>query len=130
MAYTRISKYGVEMMKRLVVSITSKSRDEARRQVLAVYKTFQRQVSVMYSKFELQDMTLPAFRAVIKREFLKNGHITDTHVIDRHVYEVHNHLYSIRFDFYNPDHVRNYLFRENVDEKPTDFLSKFLAGNE
>lgn len=37
---------------------------------------------------------------------------------------------SIRMAYYNPDHVRNYLFAENVEAKPKDFLSKFLNGKE
>ena len=30
--------------------------------------------------------------------------------------------------YYNTDHVRNMLFRENIDPKAKDFLSKFLSG--
>ena len=37
-------------------------------------------------------------------------------------------MYAIRYAFYNPDHVRNYLFRENVEAPAKDFLSKFLSG--
>lgn len=40
------------------------------------------------------------------------------------------HMYAIQYAFYNPDHVRNYLFRENVEPKPKDFLSKFLNGQD
>lgn len=30
--------------------------------------------------------------------------------------------------YYNMDHVRNILFRENIDPTSKDFLSRFLAG--
>ena len=43
---------------------------------------------------------------------------------------IFQHMESIRMAYYNPDHVRNYLFAENVEAKPKDFLSKFLNGKE
>lgn len=76
----------------------------------------------------MQDMPLGVFRSVLKQQFVKNAHVTDVRIIDRLVAETRQHMYSIDFAFYNPDHVRNYLFRENVEAKPKDFLSKFLSG--
>ncbi|RCN35135.1 putative 3-demethylubiquinone-9 3-O-methyltransferase [Ancylostoma caninum] len=78
----------------------------------------------------MHDMPLGVFRSVLKQQFMKNAHITDLRIIDRLVGETKQHMYSIRYAFYNPDHVRNYLFRENVEAKPKDFLSKFLNGQE
>ncbi|KAH7730966.1 NUO-3 protein [Aphelenchoides avenae] len=75
-------------------------------------------------------MPLPVFRELLKTQFTKQGHLTDLRVIDRKVHETYAHIESFNMAYYNPDHVRNYLLRENVDPKPKDFLSKFLAGKD
>ncbi|VDD87862.1 unnamed protein product [Enterobius vermicularis] len=72
-------------------------------------------------------MPLPYFRLVLKKEFLKNAHLTDIRVIDRKVNECEQHLCSLKYYFYNEEHLRNYLFREDVDEKPKDFMTKFCS---
>lgn len=43
-----------------------------------------------------------------------------------HVLLPFQHIEAFEWGWYNPDHVRNYLLRENIDPKPKDFLSKFL----
>lgn len=40
------------------------------------------------------------------------------------------HIKSIKYAFYNPYMVRNYLYGENNEPKPQDFLSKFLQGKD
>ncbi|CAD6199248.1 unnamed protein product [Caenorhabditis auriculariae] len=115
---------------RTVAPVKSTNHKDARLAVLQVYKEFQRLTPKFWWDFGLQDMPLGVFRAVIKKQFTKNAQLTDVRVIDRLVGETHQHMYSIRYAFYNPDHVRNYLFAENIEAKPKDFLSKFLNGKE
>lgn len=115
---------------RVVAPVKSNNAAEARMSVLQAYKEFQRLTPKFWWDFGLHDMPLGVFRAVIKKQFTKNGHLTDVRVVDRMVGETHMHMESIRMAYYNPDHVRNYLFAENVDAKPKDFLSKFLNGKE
>ncbi|KAI6198300.1 Complex 1 LYR protein and Methyltransferase type 11 domain containing protein [Aphelenchoides fujianensis] len=111
-----------------VTPVTSRSAEEAR-----LGRAASLQGAKITPKFwfdyELQDLPLPVFRNVLKREFTKNAHITDVRIIDRKVGECYKDIESIQWAFYNPDHVRNFLFRENVEPKAKDFLSKFLSGN-
>uniref|UniRef100_A0A1I7YYQ9 NADH dehydrogenase [ubiquinone] 1 alpha subcomplex subunit 6 n=1 Tax=Steinernema glaseri TaxID=37863 RepID=A0A1I7YYQ9_9BILA len=129
MSGARLTKAGAEVV-RHVVPVKSSSKDQARTSVLAVYKELQRLTPQFWWDYGMHDMPLPVFRAVLKKQFTKNAHLSDLRVIDRKVAETHQHMQSIRYAFYNPDHVRNYLFRENVDAKPKDFLSQFLSGKE
>ncbi|EFO92616.1 hypothetical protein GCK72_012869 [Caenorhabditis remanei] len=115
---------------RTVAPVKSNNSAEARMSVLQAYKEFQRLTPKFWWDFGLHDMPLGVFRAVIKKQFTKNGHLTDVRVVDRLVGETNMHMESIRMAYYNPDHVRNYLFAENVEAKPKDFLSKFLNGKE
>ncbi|CAJ0582573.1 unnamed protein product, partial [Mesorhabditis spiculigera] len=113
-----------------MTAVKSANKEQARASVLQVYKELQRLTPNFWWDFEMTDMPLPVFRAVLKQQFVKNAHIQDVRIVDRLVGEAHQHIYSIRYAFYNPDHVRNYLFRENVEPKPKDFLSKFLIGKD
>uniref|UniRef100_A0A7E4ZPV9 WASH_WAHD domain-containing protein n=1 Tax=Panagrellus redivivus TaxID=6233 RepID=A0A7E4ZPV9_PANRE len=90
----------------------------------------QRLAPKFWHDYDLKDMPLPVFRAVLKKQFTKNAHLNDVRVIDRQVGETKQHIYSINYNFYNKDHVRNFLFRENVEAKPKDFLSRFLSQKE
>ena len=126
----RVTKAGAEALTRHVTPIISSSREEARARVLAVYKELQRITPKFWFDYDMKDMPLPVFRAVIKKQFDKKAHLTDARVIDREVEEVYQHMKSIEYKFYNKDHVRNFLFRENVEAKPKDFLSRFLTQKE
>uniref|UniRef100_A0A0N4ZD25 Complex I-B14 n=2 Tax=Parastrongyloides trichosuri TaxID=131310 RepID=A0A0N4ZD25_PARTI len=118
----RVSKMAGQVSTKLVAPVVSSSREEARRNVLSIYKEVQRIAPKFWFDYGLQDTPLSVFREVLKKQFLKNKHIQDIRIID--------HLVSIKYAFYNPDHVRNMLFRENIDAKPTDFLSQFLSGKQ
>ncbi|PIO72949.1 complex 1 protein [Teladorsagia circumcincta] len=115
---------------RQVAPVQSVSKDQARRSVLQVYKDLQRITPTFWWDFGMVDMPLGVFRSVLKQQFMKNAHIDDIRIVDRLVAETRQHMVAIKYAFYNPDHVRNFLFRENVQAKPKDFLSKFLNGQE
>ncbi|CAB3406523.1 unnamed protein product [Caenorhabditis bovis] len=125
----RVVRSGAQAV-RTVAPIKSSNPQEARMAVLQVYKEFQRMTPKFWWDYGLHDMPLGVFRAVIKKQFTKNGHLTDVRVVDRLVGETNKHMEAIRYTFYNPDHVRNYLFAENIEAKPKDFLSKFLNGKD
>uniref|UniRef100_A0A7I4YKE4 NADH dehydrogenase [ubiquinone] 1 alpha subcomplex subunit 6 n=1 Tax=Haemonchus contortus TaxID=6289 RepID=A0A7I4YKE4_HAECO len=115
---------------RQVVPLHSVNKGQARRAVLQVYKDLQRMTPKFWWDFGLHDMPLGVLRSSLKQQFMKNAHIDDIRIVDRLVAETKQHMVAIEHAFYNPDHVRNYLFRENVQAKPKDFLSKFLNGQE
>lgn len=121
---------GAKAIAREVTPIVSSNKDQARASVLAVYKELQRLAPTFWWDYELHDMPLPVFRAVLKKQFTSNAHLNDVRVIDRKVAECKQHIVGIKYAFYNGDHIRNYLFRENVEARPKDFLSKFLMGKE
>ncbi|WKY05586.1 hypothetical protein Q1695_006078 [Nippostrongylus brasiliensis] len=115
---------------RKVAPVQSMSKEEARRSVLQAYKDLQRMTPKFWWDYGMHDMPLGVFRSVLKQQFVKNSHLSDIRIIDRLVGETKQHMYAIQYAFYNPEHVRNFLFRENVEPKPKDFLSKFLAGQD
>ncbi len=78
----------------------------------------------------LNDRPLPDFRFTLKKEFLKNAHLTDIRAIDRLVQKAEVELVNCQRYLNNYDHIKNYLYKENIEPKPTDFLSKFFAGKE
>ena len=90
--------------------VKSKNPEEARIAVLQAYKELQRLTPKFWWDFGMQDMPLGVFRAVLKQQFTANAAIKDIRVIDRKVGETHQHMEAIRMAYYNPDHVRNYLF--------------------
>lgn len=110
--------------------ITSVTKGQAKASVLAVYKALQRKAPTTWWDYGFQDMPLPVFRMLIKKEFMKNAHIKDIRVIDRMVEEAKQHLYALDYYFYNEEHLRNYFYREDLQEKPKDFMTKFLHGKD
>ncbi|MFH4979113.1 hypothetical protein AB6A40_005822 [Gnathostoma spinigerum] len=113
-----------------VTPVVSTTREEARASVLAVYKKVQRMAPKFWWDYRLHDIPLPIFRAILKKQFTKNAHLSDLRIIDRKVAECEQDIVSVKWAFYNPEHVRNMLFRENIETKPKDFLTNFLNGKE
>ncbi|KAH8037305.1 hypothetical protein HPB51_009860 [Rhipicephalus microplus] len=66
-------------------------------------------------------------RAKLREEYLKNKHVRDIRAIDLLVIKGQMELVETLSIFKQKSHVMNY-FKETVNPKPTDFMSKFLAG--
>lgn len=58
---------------------------------------------------------------------MKNKHVTDIRVIDMLVVKGHNELKEVVKLWKQPCHLM-YYFKDSVEPKPTDFLSKFMSG--
>jgi len=125
----RIVRAGVEGVVKKVTPIKSRTPEEARLDVLKVYKVLQRLTPDCWFDYDLVDIPLPVFREVLKKQFIKNAHINDLRIIDRKVAECYNDIESINMRYYNAYHIRNMLFRENMEPRSKDFLSNFLSGN-
>ncbi|CAG9530428.1 unnamed protein product, partial [Cercopithifilaria johnstoni] len=88
----------------------------------------QRCAPEIYNKFHLEDMPLSVFRAALKKQYTNNAHLTDFRVIDRKIAECRQVILACQKNWYNSYHLRNVLFRENIEAKPKDFLSTFLRS--
>uniref|UniRef100_A0A914EA02 NADH dehydrogenase [ubiquinone] 1 alpha subcomplex subunit 6 n=1 Tax=Acrobeloides nanus TaxID=290746 RepID=A0A914EA02_9BILA len=126
----RVVKSSTGAVARLVTPIASQNTEEAHRRVLSSYKEMQRYAPIFWWDFNFTDMPLPVFRSLLKQQFLKNSHVGDIRVVDRLVGEFEMHMLNIRKGYYNSDHCRNVLLKENIELKPKDFLSKFLTQKE
>lgn len=67
------------------------------------------------------------FRAKLREEFLKHKDLDDIRVIDRLVIRGQMELQETLAIWKQPSHIMRY-WKETVEPKPTDFLSKFLSG--
>jgi len=122
-------RIGAEGVVKKVTPIKSRTPEEARLDVLKAYKALQRITPIFWHDYDFYDIPLPLFRDSLKKQFLKNAHINDIRIIDRKVAECYNDIESINMRYYNHYHIRNILFRENIEPKSKDFLSQFLSGN-
>ncbi|KAI6187408.1 hypothetical protein M3Y98_00240000 [Aphelenchoides besseyi] len=129
MASTRVARLGAETVVKSVTPVSSRTPEQARLGVLQVYKNLQKITPKFWFDYNLVDIPLPVFRNVLKNEFTKNAHHSDLRIIDRKVAECYKDIEAVQMAYYNPEHVRNYLFRENIDPKAKDFLSQFLSGS-
>lgn len=68
-------------------------------------------------------------REKLKEEFVKRKHVTDVRVIDMLVIKGQMELKETVEFWKQKGHLMNY-FQETIEPKPTDFLSKFVAGKE
>nr|CRZ25075.1 BMA-COQ-3 [Brugia malayi] len=113
---------------REVIPIVSANKAQSRSNVLALYKEMQRYAPKLYKQFHFDDMPLSVFRAALKKQYINNAHLTDFRVIDRKIAECRQVMLACQKHWYNSYHLRNNLFRENVEAKPKDFLSTFLRS--
>ncbi|CAI6362939.1 unnamed protein product [Macrosiphum euphorbiae] len=113
---------------KIVRPLLSSDKSEAKKRVLNLYKTYYRQIPLM-----LFDRHLPVSKEEcqikLKEEFLKNKHITDVRVIDMLVIKGQMLLQEIVTKWAQDCHIMT-LFKDTVEPKPNDFLSKFVNNND
>lgn len=113
---------------RAVRPILSTSHDEARANVIRLYKACYRQAPKMQLDYRVQKSALQ-IREKIKELFMRNKAITDIRAIDMMVVRgraefhdtLHMHKQSIHFMHY---------WRQTEEPRPTDFMGKFLDGHD
>ncbi|CAN7943930.1 unnamed protein product [Ixodes hexagonus] len=66
-------------------------------------------------------------RTKLRQEFLKNKHVRDIRAIDLLVIKGQMELVETLKIFKQKSHVMAF-FKDTVEPRPTDFMSKFLSG--
>merc|ERR1712039_910290 len=103
---------------RQVKPLLSVSRNEARLRTLALYKAWQRQVPFICEEYDIPP-TQKMVRDKVKEKFLANANAKDTRVIDMLVEK-----------WQQAPHIMSKYFAESYEERPKDFMSKFLTGSD
>ncbi|GIX67545.1 NADH dehydrogenase 1 alpha subcomplex subunit 6 [Caerostris extrusa] len=108
--------------------ILSIDREQARRNVLRLYKAWHKSLLRIIQLHNLP-ISLKTGRDKIKESFANNRDITDIRVIDMLVTKGHMELKECVNVWKQPSHVMAY-FKDTVEPKPKDFLGRFFAGLE
>ncbi|NP_001164372.1 NADH dehydrogenase [ubiquinone] 1 alpha subcomplex subunit 6 isoform X1 [Nasonia vitripennis] len=118
----------VQTVTRQVRPLLSLNQSEARRRVFNLYRAWVRQIP-----FILQDYEIPKsdkdLKEKIRGEFMKHANIKDIRVIDMLVIKGQMELKEVAERWKNKGTLMFY-FKDTVEPKPTDFLSKFMSGHD
>ncbi|GAA27184.1 NADH dehydrogenase [ubiquinone] 1 alpha subcomplex subunit 6 [Clonorchis sinensis] len=111
--------------------ILSRNHAEAKRRVLNLYRAWYRQLPFIVKEyaFSQSNVTVPILYAKLREEFYKHKDVTDLRIIDMLIHRGQNELIEVAHVWKSDTHLMDY-FRDNVPEKPKDFLGKFLRGHE
>ncbi|CAG0917793.1 unnamed protein product [Notodromas monacha] len=111
---------------RNVKPVMSLDRSEARRRVLGLYKAWYRQIPYVVAEYDIPK-SKEQCREKLREQFLQNKDITDIRVIDMLAIKGQMELVETVKMHKQSCHVMAY-FKETVNKRPEDFLSKFYAG--
>ncbi|XP_043282660.1 NADH dehydrogenase [ubiquinone] 1 alpha subcomplex subunit 6 [Venturia canescens] len=113
---------------RQVKPLLSLDSSEARRRALNLYRSWYRQIPYIAMDFDLP-LNENDLRKKLRDEFMKHRNVKDIRVIDMLVIKGQMELKETANIWKNKNHVM-YYFRDTVEKKPTDFLSKFMTGHD
>nr|XP_053648799.1 NADH dehydrogenase [ubiquinone] 1 alpha subcomplex subunit 6-like [Cherax quadricarinatus] len=121
---SRVVKSGARQVKPLL----SVDQSEARKRVLNLYKAWYRQVPYIVMDYDIPKTTEQC-RQKLREEFEKNRHVQDIRVIDMLVIKGQMELKET-VEVWKQKHGLMSYWRDSVEPRPKDFLSKFLDGHE
>ncbi|XP_030744975.1 NADH dehydrogenase [ubiquinone] 1 alpha subcomplex subunit 6 [Sitophilus oryzae] len=108
--------------------ILSLDRDEARKRVLNLYKAWYRQLPYIVRQYDIPK-NVNDCRNKLREEFTKHKDIRDIRIIDMLVIKGQMELKETVNIWKQKGHIMSY-FKETIEPKPTDFLSKFLTSKD
>uniref|UniRef100_A0A0U2TIR8 NADH dehydrogenase [ubiquinone] 1 alpha subcomplex subunit 6 n=1 Tax=Tortanus forcipatus TaxID=197020 RepID=A0A0U2TIR8_9MAXI len=115
---------------RQVKPLVSSTPLDARIRVLSLYKAWYRHIPYMVKDFDIPP-SVNECRDVLRRNFKKNAHVKDIRVIDMLVIKGQQDLKEVVNHWKQPNHIMAKWFSdEYIEERPKDFISKFLSGHE
>jgi len=117
----------VQSSVRQVKPLISTNNREARGRVMALYKAWYRQAPYIVLEYNIP-RTVEQCRAKLREKFEENRHLKDIRVIDALVIKGQMELKETVHIWKQKHHLMSHYFKETVDTKPKDFMSKFLSG--
>jgi len=132
MGITYLVKYKMASTKsvnvvRQVKPLLSVSKNEARLRVLALYKAWHRQIPFIVEEYDIP-VNHKQCQLKVKERFLANANVKDTRVIDMLVVKGQQDLQEVVEKWAQTGHIMSKFFKESYEERPKDFMSKFLTG--
>ncbi|XP_064116207.1 NADH dehydrogenase [ubiquinone] 1 alpha subcomplex subunit 6 [Macrobrachium rosenbergii] len=124
MASSRVARTVARQVKPLL----SVDQGEARRRVLNLYKAWYRQIPYIVLDYDFPK-SKEQCRAKLREQFEKHRDVKDIRVIDMLVIKGQMELKET-VEIWKQKHGIMSYWRDSVDPKPKDFLSKFLDGHE
>jgi len=119
-----------QVVTRQVKPLISLDPSDARIRVLSLYKAWYRHIPFMCKDFDLPRSENQC-RAVLRKSFKQNAGLRDIKLIDMHVIKGQQDLKEVVEHWKQVNHIMAKWFPEdNIEEKPKDFISKFLSGQE
>lgn len=122
-----MSAQSVKILKE-VKPILSLNRQEARRRVLNLYKAWYRQIPFVVQTYDIP-RSEEECREKLREEFTKYDTINDIRLIDMMIIKGQMELKEVVNVWKQKGHIMAY-FKDTVEPKPKDFLSKFLNGKD
>ncbi|ORY01082.1 hypothetical protein K493DRAFT_335087 [Basidiobolus meristosporus CBS 931.73] len=111
------------------VTAVSGSLTNARQRVISLYRDCQRAAPKIVTLYEL-DFPADVVRAKVREEFEKNRFVNDVGVLDILIFKGQAELRETMMKWKQTNHVYQYFYKDELDPKPTDFLSKFYDNRE
>ncbi|XP_055631630.1 NADH dehydrogenase [ubiquinone] 1 alpha subcomplex subunit 6-like [Toxorhynchites rutilus septentrionalis] len=101
---------------------------EARRNVIKLYKTWYRHIPLVVHQYDIPK-TVGECRLKLREQFDKHKDVTDVRVIDMLVIKEQMELKAIVNRWKQKSHLMRY-WQDGCNPKPKGFLERFYAGHE